>query len=215
MYLTEDATPSGLYRFVPGRYGQLDRGGRLQMLKIGSGSYETYGDPTGTDYGQVSWVDIDQPDPVSGETSTVQQGIARGGASIRRGEGIWFGNRRLYIVSTSGGPAGQGQVFELDPRTDGFRVLFASPDATTLNAPDNITVSPRGGMVLCEDGNGAEFLHGLTPGGEIFPFAENLLNGSEWAGATFSPILGEWLFVNLQSPGITFAITGPWDHGAL
>lgn len=39
--------------------------------------------------------------------------------------------------------------------------------------------------------------------------------GSEWAGATFEPKDGNWLFANLQSPGITFAITGPWRQGAL
>ncbi|NNJ65410.1 MAG: phosphatase, partial [Xanthomonadales bacterium] len=35
---------------------------------------------------------------------------------------------------------------------------------------------------------------------------------SEWAGATFSKD-GEWLFVNLYSPGVTLAITGPWQAG--
>lgn len=39
--------------------------------------------------------------------------------------------------------------------------------------------------------------------------------GSEWAGATFEPKNGNWLFVNIQSPGITFAITRPWRKGAL
>ena len=34
----------------------------------------------------------------------------------------------------------------------------------------------------------------------------------EWAGATF---YGDWLFVNIQSPGVTFAITGPWQEGPL
>ena len=38
--------------------------------------------------------------------------------------------------------------------------------------------------------------------------------GSEFAGACYSPN-GQWLFVNVQSPGITFAITGPWENGAL
>ena len=33
---------------------------------------------------------------------------------------------------------------------------------------------------------------------------------SEWAGATFSPD-GKTLFVNIQTPGITFAIAGPWE----
>ena len=71
----------------------------------------------------------------------------------------------------------------------------------------------------------------MTPDGEIFRLAENDVvlppelqstkgyagdfSGSEWAGATFEPKNGNWLFVNLQSPGITFAITGPWRTGAL
>ena len=42
-----------------------------------------------------------------------------------------------------------------------------------LNAPDNLCVSPRGGLVLCEDGGGAEFVHGLTTDGVIFQFAQN------------------------------------------
>jgi len=96
-----------------------------------------------------------------------------------------------------------------------------------LNAPDNITVSPRGGLVLCEDGSDLEFMHGLTVDGEIFKFAQNnvVLNGehnglvgdfrgSEWAGACYSTD-GKWLFANIQSPGLTVAITGPWKSGAL
>ncbi len=38
--------------------------------------------------------------------------------------------------------------------------------------------------------------------------------GTEFAGACYSPN-GQWLFGNLQGPGITFAITGPWGTGAL
>lgn len=36
--------------------------------------------------------------------------------------------------------------------------------------------------------------------------------GSEFAGACYSPD-GKWLFFNIQSPGITFAVTGPWGSG--
>jgi len=105
--------------------------------------------------------------------------------------------------------------------------VFESPAAEVLNSPDNITVSPRGGLVLCEDGSGTEFLHGLTVDGEIFKFAQNTVvltgerngivgdfRGSEFAGATYSPD-GRWLFFNIESPGITFAVTGPWRNGAL
>jgi len=37
---------------------------------------------------------------------------------------------------------------------------------------------------------------------------------SEWAGACYSPD-GNWLFVNIQTPGVTFAITGPWGRRPL
>ncbi|MFI6294289.1 alkaline phosphatase PhoX [Nonomuraea sp. NPDC050790] len=231
VYETEDATPSGLYRFRPRVRGKLGKGGTLEMLTIGDGPYTTYADGTGTVYPEIGWVVIDEPDPGPGETSVVEQGIAKGGASFRRLEGAWYHRRKVYIVSTSGGPAGQGQVFEYDLRRDKMRVLFASPDASVLNNPDNICVSPRGGIVLCEDGSGAEFLHGLTSDGEIFPFAENAVvipeggvrgksvppgdyRGSEWCGSVFDPS-GKWLFANIQTPGITFAITGPWRRGSL
>ena len=36
----------------------------------------------------------------------------------------------------------------------------------------------------------------------------------EWAGVTFDPS-GRWMFVNIQTPGVTFAITGPWEKGLL
>jgi secreted PhoX family phosphatase len=37
---------------------------------------------------------------------------------------------------------------------------------------------------------------------------------AEWAGACYSSD-GGWLFANIQTPGITFAITGPWGKGPL
>jgi Bacterial protein of unknown function (DUF839) len=183
------------------------------------------------DSAAAEWVVVDAPDWGPGEPSPWQQAQAKGVARIVRGEGTWYGNDVIYVISTSGGPAGQGQVFAYDPAAATFTCVFASPSSDVLNAPDNVTVSPRGGLVLCEDGSGREFLHGLTPDGEIFKFAENNavlpaeyqalkgyagdFTGSEWAGATFEPMNGNWLFVNLQSPGVTFAITGPWRQGAL
>ena len=93
-----------------------------------------------------------------------------------------------------------------------------------LDAPDNICVSPRGGLVLCEDASGTSHLRGLSARGEIFPLARNIVNDREFAGATFSPD-GRVLFVNIQGftlaggesslRGMTFAIWGPWAEGAL
>lgn len=228
VYETEDRGDASLYRFVPAVPGDLSKGGRLEALRIGSTTYDTRLDGEKA-YGSVSWVPVDDVDPAA---DTVRLQAQAGGAAVfSRLEGAWYGNDRIYVITTDGGPARQGQVFELDPATDEFRVLFASPGAEVLNAPDNMCVSPRGGLVLCEDGSGTEYVHGLTTDGEIFRFATNTVDlrggtagknvpaadhrGSEWAGSVFEPKNGNWLFVNIQTPGITFAITGPWTQGAL
>jgi secreted PhoX family phosphatase len=232
VYETEDAgNSSGFYRFVPNHRRRLHEGGRLYMLKVATADLANLGAsyPDGASF-KVSWVPIetpDNPDASMPGNFVWAQGRALGAATFARLEGCWYGNdHKIYIVSTSGG-AGQGQIWEYDPREETITLLFQSPNSAVLNAPDNITVSPRGGLVLCEDGSGAEFVHGLTVRGEIFQFARNnvVLNGerngivgsftgSEFAGACYSPD-GDWLFVNVQSPGITLAITGPWRTGAL
>jgi hypothetical protein len=228
VYETEDAgSTSGFYRFLPTHPGQLARGGRLQMLGIaGAARHDTRSGQTPFVRRQVVWYDIPNPDADQG-VSVFNQGFSQGAARFARLEGAWWGNGVVYFVSTSGGNVGQGQVWAYDPTANELWLLFESPAAAVLNAPDNICVSPRGGLVLCEDGNGLEFMHGLTDDGHIFPFCQNnvVLNGekngfvgnytgSEFAGATYSPD-GNWLFANIQSPGITFAITGPWGRGAL
>ena len=232
IYETEDAGfNSGFYRFVPNHRRKLHEGGKLYMLKVATADLVNLGAsyPNGTTF-EVEWVRIetpDNPDATMPGNFVWSQGRAQGAATFARLEGCWYGNdAKVYVVSTNGG-TGQGQIWEYDPTAETIRLLFQSPGAAVLNAPDNITVSPRGGLVLCEDGSGAEFVHGLTVRGEIFQFARNsvVLNGerngivgdfsgSEFAGACYSPD-GDWLFVNIQSPGITFAITGPWRKGAL
>ncbi len=94
--------------------------------------------------------------------------------------------------------------------------MYESTDPDVLQSPDNICVSPNtGALVLCEDGGGKDLLRGVTNRGQIFDFAElNSANNSELAGATFSAD-GRVLFFNVQTPGITYAVTGPWENGAL
>ncbi len=79
-----------------------------------------------------------------------------------------------------------------------------------FEGPDNITVSPYGYAVMCTDGeDDNQFLAGITGDGQAFPLAQNRLSNEEFAGACFSPD-GDTLFVNIQEPGTTFAIQGPW-----
>ncbi|HEY2716314.1 MAG TPA: alkaline phosphatase PhoX [Solirubrobacterales bacterium] len=107
--------------------------------------------------------------------------------------------------------------------------------AAASTSPLTIAVSPRGGVVVCEDGDGEDEAGGdncirvLSPAGELETFARNdtpldlhrweeapkgTIGRSERSGATYSPD-GRWLFAHLQYPGRTFAITGPWERGWL
>ena len=222
VYLTEDQPTAGFYRFLPGAPGSLRAGGRLQMLAVpGRPDYDTRANqPAGVTL-PASWVDIDDPDPFDAgwnPLSVFHQGLRRGGAIFGRLEGCCFDRGRVLFVSTSAGDARCGQVWAYRPAPDGqggrLRLVFESPASRFLRQPDNLTVSPRGGVLLCEDGDGSDRLIGLDPQGRVFEFARNRLSLGEFAGVTYGPG-GNWLFVNIQRPGLTLAITGPWQRGSL
>ncbi|MFI8100062.1 alkaline phosphatase PhoX [Streptomyces sp. NPDC086023] len=244
-YLTEDASgPNGLlYRWVPpegfrhgrGRLRTLaDDAGRLQAPKCYDRSGRLVDDLSratriGTVYG-VDWVDVPDRDArgVPVRKQFADGAITRG----RKLEGMWWADGGAYFVSSyareeSPGAAHDGQVWFYDPKRRTVRLtvlLGVNADPGTDGAydgPDNITVSPHGGLVIAEDGEGVQHLFGATESGRTYPLARNELNigtpeepeFSEFAGVCFSPD-GRTLFANLQSPGILLAITGPWRRRA-
>jgi secreted PhoX family phosphatase len=202
VYETEDAgSNSGFYRFIAKRPGVLVAGGRLQMLAIaGQSNYDTQ---TGQTVGislPVRWVDIEDTDPpltgvsAADNAAVFNQGLAGGGARFGRLEGCWYGNGAIYFISTSGGDAGVGQVWEYRPNRHGGRLtlIFESSGHAELDGPDNIVVTPKGALLLCEDGDEDQYLRGVTLRGEIFDFAVNLQTSHEWAGATFAAADPRW-----------------------
>ena len=79
----------------------------------------------------------------------------------------------------------------------GERLIILRPDGKIGTfAENNLDFRP---------GQGADFPGPITRSGITYG---NDQRQNEWAGAVFSPD-GKWLFVNIQTPGITFAITGP------
>ncbi|MDQ3206764.1 MAG: PhoX family protein [Pseudomonadota bacterium] len=266
VYLTEDdRNKSGFYRYIPndraGRPGSLENGGRLQAARVrGLRNADLTVARIGDEY-ELEWVDIADPDmdglaapagfPDISAGDTLSGPFAQawdaGALRMSRGEGIWYASGQMFIVDTSTGidsrgrrGRGEGTVWILDLARQRLRALFVSGNQLAANNPDNITVSPRGGVVLCEDGGtspdtygpGSRLL-GLTRQGESFylcknnveltstqiadagkTIAEGDYRGSEFCGACWDPS-GETMFVNLQSPGITVAITGPWQRGQL
>ncbi|MEV8308276.1 alkaline phosphatase PhoX [Streptomyces flavidovirens] len=234
--------PSGFYRYLPPRdprtTGKLLDGGRLQMLAVrGKENADlSLGQRPGAAY-RVSWVDIDDPDPdfapgtsnATAMQAVGSQGRAKGAAIFSRLEGCVYHRGVVYFVSTQGGATaegdvapsgfgdGRGQVWAYDTRESTLRLMYESPDSMTLDLPDNVTASPRGTLVLCEDGDGGNYLRGLTPAGSIFDFARlepvAADPDAEFAGSTFAPD-GRALFVNIQSKvGMSIAIWGPWERG--
>lgn len=226
--LNAEGLGSGFYRFTPTPGTPFGTAGRLEMLAVkGRPNYDT---STGQRIGEVlpaTWVPIANPDPANASTdpwAVFRQGWEQGAAVFNRLEGAWYGDGSVFFISTNGGdprPGGDpglGQVWQYTPRGNSggqLVLLVESRDPAVMEAPDNICVSPRGGLLACEDGDGAQFLRGITRDGRVFDFATHTLAGSnEFAGANWSPD-GNWLFVNVQEPGVTYAITGPWADGAL
>ena len=240
VYLTEDllynfedperGPGSGFYRFIPTRRGELAAGGRLQMLAIaGRPRYNTIRDQVPFRPMDAVWIDVPDPDPAAAETdpsAVTRSGQALGAAIFQRLEGCFHADGTIYFDATKGGNAGAGQVWQYRPTSmdsGELTLIFESPSKDVLDSPDNICISPRGGLVLCEDGDAVQFVRGLTPGGGIFDIARTTTaNATEFAGPCFSPD-GRVLFFNQQGSrthagtvvGTTFAIWGPWEEGAL
>ncbi len=253
VYETEDSNPhSGFYRFRPtdrgGRVGSLENGGALEMLRVIGSEGADLDEPEAGQTFAVDWVPIDFPDTVppdaegqllyDGPSAPYTEGRDRGGARFKRLEGCWYGGGSIWFVDTSGGADGNGVVWRYEPAADEsapglLECFFVAESAAAADNIDNITVSPRGGLLCCEDGGSASGTHlvGFTREGASFPFAQNRLqlpNGvpgkpailagdyrsSEFAGACFDPS-GRWLFANTQRPGVTYAISGPWARGPL
>ena len=156
VYETEDRDNAGFYRYTPRRPRDLHAGGELEMLRVSGKDSLGRGIKVGESF-SVDWVTIDDPTVAHtpgtrNNLGVFTQGKQKGGATFLRLEGCCYHQGRVYITSTNGGEAGAGRVWEYDPARDQLRLLFESPSFEVLDMPDNLTVSPRGGIVLCEDG---------------------------------------------------------------
>lgn len=212
VYLTEDREDGLLYRFLPATPGRLAAGGRLQALVIDglpdSRNRERVAFAPGS-WHKARWIDLDNPESPADDLR--KRGAARGATLFSRGEGIHMGTRELYFCCTSGGAARLGQIFRLRPASDELQLFFESTSIEQFNFGDNLTVAPNGHLVVCEDQytqNVDNHLRGITPAGEAYPIGRLRLQ-TELAGACFSPD-GRVMFVNVFSPTMTLAITGPW-----
>lgn len=228
VYLTEDKGDGLFYRFIPTTPGRLAEGGKLQVMAfrdspgVDTSNHEARVWNIG-DWKEVDWIDLE--DVESPNDDLRKRGHADGAALVARGEGIHWGEGELYLTATSGGPIRRGQILRYVPSTDEgqsgdraspgrIQLFIETTDEKVMNMGDNLTVAPWGHLVVCEDNYSSDIrnhLRGVTPEGQVYTIGRNVFRGnSEFCGACFSPD-GSTLFVNIQFPGVTFAITGPWD----
>lgn len=225
VYLTEDRGDSLMYRFIPNTRAKLLEGGKLQILAFkGKPGFDTRNwenletEPMKIrESYEVEWLDIDNIE--APEDDLRYRGYDKGAARFARGEGIWFGDNEFYFACTNGGRLSHGQIFRYVPsqfegtsregEAPATLEIFIEPnDSALVESCDNVTIAAHGDIIICEDKKDPKIV-GVTPEGEIYHIAENVGYASEFAGATFSPD-GNTLFVNIQGPGLTLAIEGPW-----
>lgn len=179
------------------------------------------------------WIDLDNVS--SPDADLAARGHTKGAAIFARCEGLAFAlrdgsqpqTRELFFTATTGGSKGLGQIWRYQPSPyEGtareheapgkLELTYESQDRAYLEGCDNLTIAPWGDLIVCEDSysdarDNTNYLRGLTPQGKIYTLAMNAhKKKSEFCGACFSPD-GTTLFVNIQQPGLTLAITGPWQ----
>ena len=235
IYLTEDAaSPNGLFfRWTPPDSALPIGKGSLRELADDAGTLEamkafaldgahvpdlSVAKVPGTTY-RVEWVNV--PDRDAATTPVRRQFSDSQITRSRKFEGMSWGDGGAYVQASfarfSDGSADQhdGQVWFYDPldSTIELKLWFAytpSDQDNDPDGPDNITVSPYGGVIIAEDGDGVNHLVGSSESGEAFFFARNEIEGdSEFTGPTFSNDK-KTLFACVQSPGHVFAIQGPF-----
>ena len=185
----------------------------------------------------VRWVHVPERD---GQTTSVRKQFTGEITRGKKFEGVYGIDSGVYVVNSfafnsADLPADavkhDGMVWFYSYRDQTITLVTYFPHQTTsdtgappkysdmvFDGPDNVTVTPWGTLVLAEDGVGASHVLSSVPGGPTYAIARNQLNigtaaapeYSEFTGPTFSAD-GKVLFVKIQTPGITLAITGTWS----
>jgi len=202
VYMTEDLPDGRLYRFIPANPGVESTSilgmGRLEVAEI-----------LGTTEGEVRWHDI--PDPFA-ESVPVRYQVPAS-TPFDGGEGVWYDSDRVYFTTK-----GDNRVWQLDLFLNTVSVIYDASDYATpvLRGVDNITVSPRGDILVAEDGDDMQIV-ALTVHGGVEPLVQLVGHDqSEITGPAFDPSATRLYFssqrgmTGMGSDGFTFEVSGPF-----
>jgi len=195
VYLTEDQSDGGFYRFTPASYPDLSLG-RLEVALV-------------AEDGKVSFQEV--PDPAASDAPTRRQ--VEGMRKFGGGEGIWFDTGIVYFATKS-----ENRVYAYDTVSERLEVVYDKQafgkEPGPLAGLDNVTVSSSGDLFVCEDGDDLD-MGLITPQREVSRFFKLDApegDATEIAGVIFDPS-GTRLYFSSQRSGvfgITYEITGPF-----
>jgi uncharacterized protein len=209
VYLTEDQSDSGFYRFTPSVYPSL-AAGLLEVAVVGAD-------------GIVTWKRVPDPNIVTAGKPVRQQVPEM--TRFRGGEGLWYDRGVVYFTTK-----GDKRVWAYHTADQRLEVLYDddTTPGSSLDAVDNITVAQSGDIYVCEDGGNMEICL-ITPDGVVAPFCRLQgpnHAGSEMCGVVFDPS-GTRIYFSSQrahpyvagtplAQGAVYEISGPFrtDAGA-
>lgn len=191
IYMTEDQSDGGLYRFRPDSYPDLSSGVLEVLAESG---------------GVLSWSAVPNPNPSEAETSTRDQ---VGDMKVfNGGEGAWYFDGVIYFTTK-----GDNRVWSYDPAANDLGTLYDDNTSAhpVLTGVDNITAAANGDLYVAEDGGNMEVVL-LKPDGTVGEFARiNGVIGSEVTGPAFDPSGTRLYFSSQRFPGRTYEVSGPFD----
>jgi hypothetical protein len=163
--------------------------------------------------GRVRWTEVPDPTAQRGPTRTQVPGAT----VFPGGEGIWYWRGVCYFTTKA-----NKKVWAYDARKNLIDVLFDRQLAqdSSLDAVDNVTISPRGDVLVCEDGGNME-IGLITSQRAVSPLVRltgSAQDGSEVCGVVFDPS-GKRMYCTSQraggvggtpGPGAVYEISGPF-----
>ncbi len=190
IYLTEDKSNGGLYRFVPTAYPSLTAG-TLEVLTEVSGT--------------LGWATV--PDPDGSPTATRSQVPTM--KQFNGGEGCWY--RLGVLVFTT---KGDNRVWGYNIAANTLTIMYDDNTSPTpvLTGVDNVTISPKTPHIfVAEDGGNMEIVAVDVSGQTAYPFVRITGRaGSEVTGPAFTADGSRMYFSSQRTPGETFEVTGPF-----
>ena len=201
LYLTEDQRDGGFYRFTATRGLPDLSAGQLEIASvIQRGNSQ-----------MIEWLPV--PDPLATNTATRYQ--VEGYQAFRGGEGIAFHDGAVYFTTKR-----DNRVWSYETESRELRVIYDIETSTdpVLAGVDNVTVTPRGDVLVAEDGGDMQLVM-LAPSKDsdqlsAYPLLQVVgHDASEITGPAFDPSYTRLYFSSQRGAeganefGVTFEIS--------